>query len=104
MLEMQRKMRKMVFWSLLIMILGISSIVGVLIYKSVTNKESAEAARKPDVPITHSLKAGESVRTMIVENGVVYLLVDGKGMTSVIQINKKDGAVSRRLDFIPQGQ
>lgn len=102
MLEMQRKMRKMVFWSLMIMVLGISSIVGVLIYKSVNKKESPAIAELEIVPITHMLNSGETVRSMIVENGEVFLLVDGKGMTSVLKIDKKTGSVSRRIEFIPQ--
>ncbi|PLW75203.1 hypothetical protein [Cohaesibacter celericrescens] len=102
MLEMQRKMRKMVFWSLMIMVLGISSIVGVLIYKSVNKKESPAVAELEIVPITHMLNSGETVRSMIVENGEVFLLVDGKGMTSVLKIDKKTGSVSRRIEFIPQ--
>ncbi|WP_319532911.1 hypothetical protein [uncultured Cohaesibacter sp.] len=40
---------------------------------------------------------------MLVEDGVVYLLVDGQGMTSVIRIDKKSGAIDRRVEFIPQG-
>ena len=103
MLEMQRKMRKMVFWSLMIMILGIASIVGVLIYKSVGKKERATVEQTASKPVTNSLQAGETVRTMIVENGVIYLLVDGKGMTSVLQLDKKTGGVERRMQFIPQG-
>ena len=103
MLEMQRKMRKFTLWSLVIMILGISSVVGVLIYKSMSDKESAVVAVDPSAPVTHMLRTGESVRSMIVENGLVYLLVDGAGMTSVIRIDKKTGAVDRRIEFIPQG-
>ncbi len=53
--------------------------------------------------LPHVLKAGESIRTMLVEDGVVYLLVDGQGMTSVIRIDKKSGAIDRRVEFIPQG-
>ncbi|SNY90997.1 hypothetical protein SAMN04515647_1189 [Cohaesibacter sp. ES.047] len=102
--EMQRKIRKMVFWSIMVMVLGISSVIGVLIYKSMTKKESAAVAAAPSAPVTHVLKAGEQVRTMLVENGIVYLLVDGKGMTSVIQIDKKSGAIDRRVEFIPQGK
>ena len=86
----------------MVMFLGIASIIGVLIYKSVSGKESAEVEEVRTESITHSLNAGETVREMVVENGVVYLLVDGQGMTSVLQIDRKDGAVTRRVDFIPQ--
>ena len=104
MLEMQRKMRKIAFRSILTMVVGISSIIGILIYKSMTKKESAPEAAAPVGAVTHSLNAGETVREMRIENGVVYLLVDGKGMTSVIQIDKKDGSVARRVEFIPQAE
>ena len=104
MLEMQRKMRKIAFRSIVTMVVGISSIIGILIYKSVTQKESAPAAATPVGAVTHSLKAGETIRDMRIDNGVVYLLVDGKGMTSIIQIGKKDGMVARRVEFIPQAE
>ncbi|WP_319532910.1 hypothetical protein [uncultured Cohaesibacter sp.] len=50
--EMQRKIRKMVFWSIMVMVLGISSVIGVLIYKSMTKKESAALAQAPNAPVT----------------------------------------------------
>jgi hypothetical protein len=41
---------------------------------------------------------------MLVENGTVYLLVDGKDMTSLMVVDKKSGAVTRRIEFIPQAE
>lgn len=104
MLELQRKMRRIALRSILVMVIGISSIIGILIYKSMTKKESASEAAQPVGAVTHSLNAGESIREMRIENGTVYLLVDGKGMTSVLEISKKDGSISRRVEFIPQAE
>ncbi|TLP43043.1 hypothetical protein FDK21_18670 [Cohaesibacter sp. CAU 1516] len=104
MLELQRKMRRIALRSILVMVVGISSIIGILIYKSVTKKESASEAAAPVGAVTHSLNAGESIREMRIENGTVYLLVDGKGMTSVLEISKKNGSISRRIEFIPQAE
>ncbi|WP_090073308.1 hypothetical protein [Cohaesibacter marisflavi] len=104
MLDVQRKIRMMVVSSILIMGLGIFSILGVIIYKSVANNESAENGQGDPVIVGNQLKAGESVRSMIVENGTIYLLVDGEDRTSLMTVDKKSGSVSRRIEFIPQGQ
>ncbi|WP_319412976.1 hypothetical protein [uncultured Cohaesibacter sp.] len=104
MLDVQRKIRMMVVSSILIMGLGIFSILGVIIYKSVANNESAGNGQAVTTSVGNQLKAGESIRSMIVENGTIYLLVDGQEMTSLMLVDKKTGAVTRRIEFIPQGQ
>ncbi len=104
MLDVQRKIRMMVVSSILIMGLGIFSILGVIIYKSVANNESAGNGQAVTTSIGNKLKAGETIRSMIVENGTIYLLVDGKDMTSLMMVDKKSGSVSRRIEFIPQGE
>ena len=104
MLDVQRKIRMMVVSSILIMGLGIFSILGVIIYKSVANNESAGNNQPITTSVGNQLKAGESIRSMIVENGTVYLLVDGQDMTSLMLVDKKSGSVTRRIEFIPQAQ
>nr|WP_319387961.1 hypothetical protein [uncultured Cohaesibacter sp.] len=104
MLDVQRKIRMMVVSSILIMGLGIFSILGVIVYKSVANNESGGNGQANVVATGNQLKAGESIRSMLVENGTVYLLVDGKGMTSLMVVDKKSGAVTRRIEFIPQAE
>ncbi len=100
--DVERKVRRMLMSSVLVMVFGILAVLGVLIYKSVSNNESVGTGQVVGGAIVNQLKPGETIRSMMIENSTVYLLVDGKGMTSVLEMNKKSGFVTRRIEFIPQ--
>ncbi|MCT4654557.1 MAG: hypothetical protein N4A65_01980 [Cohaesibacter sp.] len=104
-LEVQRKMRKLVIWSGLIMLIGIVAIIGVIVYKSMGDKKSVSTPQVAQTgPITQVLKAGERVVSMSSDNGSVYVLVEGKGLQSILQLDGQSMAVIRRVQFIPQGE
>jgi len=101
----QRKMRKLVIWSGLIMLIGIAAIIGVIVYKSVGNKKSASSAPAlQSGPVTQILQSGERVVSMSSDNGYVYVLIEGKGVQSVLQLDGESMAVIKRVQFIPQAQ
>lgn len=102
---MQRKMRKLVIWSGLIMLIGIAAIIGVIVYKSMGNKKSVSSAPiAQSGPVTQVLQSGERVVSMSSDNGYVYVLVEGKGVQSVLQLDGESMAVIKRVQFIPQAQ
>jgi membrane peptidoglycan carboxypeptidase len=104
-LEVQRKMRKLVIWSGLIMLIGIAAIIGVIVYKSMGNKKSVSSAPiAQSGPVTQVLQSGERVISMSSDNGYVYVLVEGKGVQSVLQLDGESMAVIKRVQFIPQAQ
>lgn len=98
-------MRKLVIWSGLIMLIGIVAIIGVIVYKSMGDKKSVSTPQVAQTgPITQVLKAGERVVSMSSDNGSVYVLVEGKGLQSILQLDGQSMAVIRRVQFIPQGE
>lgn len=102
---MQRKMRKLVIWSGLIMLIGIAAIIGVIVYKSMgKNKSISSTPIVESGPITQVLRNGEQVLSLSSDNGYVYVLVAGNGMQSVLQLDGQSMAVIKRVQFIPQAQ
>lgn len=102
---MQRKMRKLVIWSGLIMLIGIAAIIGVIVYKSMGKNKSISSTQIVESgPITQVLRNGEQVLSLSSDNGYVYVLVAGNGMQSVLQLDGQSMAVIKRVQFIPQAQ
>lgn len=98
-------MRRLVLWSGMIMVLGIAAIIGVIVYKSMGKKErpAVTSAVQP-VAATQVLGTGEVILSMSADAGYVYLLVEGKGVKSVLQLDGQNMRLLRRMQFIPQGQ
>lgn len=98
-------MRRLILWSGMIMMLGIAAIIGVIVYKSMGKKErtSVPVAAQP-ASTTHVLGSGETILSMSADDGYVYLLVEGKGIKSLLQLDGQSMQVLRRMQFIPQGQ
>lgn len=103
-LEVQRKMRKLMLWSGLVMVIGIAAIIGVIVYKSMGDKKSPSVATSVQSgPITQVLAAGEEVQSISAEGDYVFVLVKGKGIQSILQFEAANMSLVRRMQFIPQG-
>jgi hypothetical protein len=87
------------------MLIGIAAIIGGIVYKSMGDKKSVSSAPAVEAgPVTQLLQSGERVISMSSDNGYVYVLVEGKGVQSVLQLDGESMSVIKRVQFIPQAQ
>ncbi len=87
------------------MLIGIVSIIGVIVYKSMGKKERVSVTSPAQTSqVTQLLGQGEDVVSISADGGYLFVLVEGQGVKTILQMDAESGQLVRRTQFIPQGK
>lgn len=98
--RLQQKLRRLVFFSSLIMLAGFVAVFSVIIYKVAGPGASSSALNGEELAATISVGPIATVRDVEFVNGRMMVLVEEGAATALLQIDPVTGRVLGRTDFV----
>ncbi|AXS41772.1 hypothetical protein [Breoghania sp. L-A4] len=98
--RLQQKLRRLVFFSSLIMVGGLIAVFSVILYKVIGPGAKPAAISAEAIAATIAVGPDAKVRDIEFENGRMIVLIEEGTATALLQIDPATGRVLSRTDFV----